>query len=278
MSLFLLWFIWHELSPFPPPRVAYTTSREKTTWRDWLMNVTEYESLNLIFSSCFVAHLPPRVPSALSNSNAASSHPWTQGRKIQRSNYPFSKVLMSFETWEAILFYVPMAWALMGEEKLTLVWAERLWAPAELLWGPDGQVRCKAEHRETLPRVAAEGRDSSTLQGLWHIRERTQGARCTQQNGGESDLSKKTPAAVQQRVAALKWSAGYISKNDLGERTWVGFFSQTHDTSLEGSRKPVGIQQEEEKTMSLSHMDVYLKVALFVPTSWWGLGYSSHLK
>ena len=39
------------------------------------MDVTEYESLNLLFSSCFVVHLPPRVPSALSNSNAASSHP-----------------------------------------------------------------------------------------------------------------------------------------------------------------------------------------------------------
>lgn len=247
------------------------------------MDVTECESLNLIFSSCFVAHLPPRVPSALSNSNAASSHPWTQGRKIQRSNHPFSKVLMSFETWEAILFYVPMAWALMGEEKLTLVWAERLWAPAELLWGPDGQVRCKAEHRETLPRIAAEGHDSSALQGLWHIRERTQGARCTQQNGGESDLSKKTPAAVQQRVAALKWSAGYISKNDLGERTWVGLFLKhmTHPWRAPGSQW--GSSRRKKKLWaSLTWMFILKWLYLYqqdgeawdIRLTWSNLGYS----
>lgn len=47
----------------------------------------------------------------------------------------------------------------MGKEKLVLVLEAR--AQAGLLWGPNGQVQCKAGRRDGLP-VAAEGPNSST--------------------------------------------------------------------------------------------------------------------
>lgn len=104
MSLSLLLLIWHKLTPFPPHHVWLMQHTKNTAWTARLIDTPECESLRLLFSSGFMAH-PLLVP-PLPKCNAGPSELWAQGRKIQRSNDPFCKFLMSFETWEAILVYV----------------------------------------------------------------------------------------------------------------------------------------------------------------------------
>lgn len=151
-----------------------------------------------------------------------------------------------------------MLWALMGEEKRTLVWAERLWEPADLLWGPDGQT----------PSSAAEGHDTSALQRLWHICEEPKVPVAPSRVVGNQPILENPSSSTAENWYPQK-VCGIHFKERLGWKNLSGIASQTCDTSLEGTWKPVGFQQEEEKAMSLCHMDVYLKVTLFVPKSWW---------
>lgn len=154
MSLFLLWFIWHELSPFPPPRVAYTTSREKTTWRDWLMNVTEYESLNLIFSSCFVAHLPLVSPPPFL---IVMQHLLILEHKGEKSRGP-------------IILLVKFSWALRPEKQYCSMsqwlepwWEKRNWHLSELR-GSGHQQNCFGGLMARFDARLSTGKPSPALQ------------------------------------------------------------------------------------------------------------------
>lgn len=208
--------------------------RGKTAWRAWLMDVPEYESLNLLFSSCLAVHLllVPLAPFLMVMLGLLNCE--HKGKKLS------SPVILSGKfplTWthEKSYWSVLTAWTLMAEEKLALVWWEAL-NTSSTAFGACVQIQGKTGPRGVLP-AEAEGHNNSTLQGWWHFCGKAPGALCTQQSGREADSSWKTPEALQPRAGGLKWSAGGTFQKRLVWKNQSGTISYTHETSLEDAWK-----------------------------------------
>lgn len=215
---------------------------------------------------------PPLVPLP-SYWAAGSSQLQAQRWKSKRSSNAVSQVLMRSEAWEVLLVCVLMAWALMAEEKLMLVCealgtsrtALRAKRPGSMTgWAERCFPHCTEEHTQHTA-------------GLWHLCEEpivpTAPSRTAGYQTCHGDLSSSTAEEwCPQRVCMR-----HISRKDLDERTWEGVFSWAWDVPRD-PWKWVEVQQEAVKAARLCHLDIYLKVALFVSTSWWPLGHLAHLK
>ena len=191
------------------------------------MGVTAYESLNLLFSSCLMAHLPLCVLSAISNSITGSSKPWTQVRKIQRS----------------IILLVKFSWALRPKQQYWSMsrWSEPWWEKRNWhlykLRGSEHQQNCfgglmaRSHPRQQRDMTPVPCRD-------WHIREEPKVPAAPSRVAGNQPALKDPSSRTAERWYLQKVYRIHFKERLGSKNPRVGLFLKpvTHPWRAPGSQ------------------------------------------